>query len=259
MLIAMLLAAGAGYSDVVWSNNFESDTVGANPTGTMSLSPTAITADTYIKVINNGPLGSDNSLAINNQSGASMYTEINTGSSVQSALQISFLFAQMNYSNVSRYLTLSAGKYSTAARTVTSSSTARHSELRFNSRSSFGGFFNAVTTPTQTITPGTAYAADWFLNDYETSITYRKNNVDYTLGANSVALWLNGSLIASGSLDAEAVGTEGNLGRIGFTTSGAGPDFVFDDFVVTSIPEPAAVGLFMIGVVTVFVARRRRN
>lgn len=256
ILITALLAVTAGYSDVVWSNNFEQDTVGANPTGTTELDPTDITADTYIKVVNTGPLGSDNSLAINNQSGVGMSAEFNTGSSVQSALQISFSFAQANYVNISKYLVLSVGQYG-GAKVLSNNSTSRHSELRFNSRSSFGGYFNAVTTPTQAITPGTAYDVDWFLNDRETQISYTMNDTSYDLAANSVALWLDGVLITSGSLDSQTVGTEGNLGRIGFHTSGEGPDFLFDDFIVqTIVPEPATMGLLLIGMTAVMSVRR---
>lgn len=256
VLTALLLTALTGYSDVVWSNDFEQDTVGANPTGTTVLVPTAITADNYIKVINDGPLGTDQSMAINYQSGTSISMEFATGSSVQSALQISFSFSQANYVNISKYLVLSAGQYD-GAKVLSNNSTSRHSELRFNSRSSFGGYFNAVTTPTQAITPGTAYDVDWFLNDRETQISYTMNDTSYDLAANSVALWLDGVLITSGSLDSQTVGTEGNLGRIGFHTSGEGPDFLFDDFIVqTIVPEPATMGLLLIGMTAVMSVRR---
>ena len=59
------------------------------------------------------------------------------------------------------------------------------------------------------------------------------------------------------SLDSQTVGTEGNLGRIGFHTSGEGPDFLFDDFIVqTIVPEPATMGLLLIGMTAVMSVRR---
>ncbi len=271
MLIAVLLVAGAGYSALL-TLDFTGQTVGNNPTGAKYIGPTAITGTSYIKVVGSTPMGTGNGLAIYDNDSANFGLEYNFTSA--SAVRVDMAFSPNAGGTVASYMTFAVGQNETSTGQRLSASGRRYAEMRFYGNgglrlywNTLGSYVNVATTV------GAANTLTCFLNDYNSqSVNYTMGGTTYTLPTNSVAWWVNGALVLNGTAeygnldmaDVTANGTiansEGNLGRIGFSdTSVTGMDYLFDDLVVSQIPEPATIGMLILGTVTLLAVRRRRD
>ena len=85
-----------------------------------------------------------------------------------------------------------------------------------------------------------------------------------TLAANTVDYYFNGSLVYAGASFGTTVGglgTTNGPGRVAIfaATSRTDLDYLIDNISVQVIPEPATMGMLLLGAVTILAARRRRG
>ena len=269
MLIAVLLAAGAGYSSLL-TQDFTGQTVGANPTGATYIGPTAITGTSYIKVTGSTPMGNGNGLAIYDNDAANFGLEYNFTSA--SAVRVDLAFSP-NAGTAASYMTFGIGQNEASTSARLGASGRRYAEMRFYGNGNLRLYWNTLGSYSTVVTTnGAVNTLTCFLNDYNSqAVNYTMGGTIYTLPTNSVAWWVNGALVLNagaqyGNLDMADVtaggtiaNSEGNLGRIGFSDTGVtGIDYLFDNLAVSQIPEPATIGMLMLGAVTVMAARRQR-
>lgn len=271
VLLTMLLTAGVGHA-VVLDEDFEGQTVGANPSGAITVTPTAITATSYIKVVGSTPMGTGNGLAMYDNDSQNLGLEYNFTS--QSAVRVDLAFSPTAGGSSTAYMTFGMGRYNASASQQLSASQRRFSEMRFYGDGDLRFYFNGAFTDYNDLVAGSANVLTWFLNDYDSqSVSYTVGTTTHILPANSVAFWVNDTLILNGLAeygaldlaDATLTGTvgtsEGNLGRIGFSeTSITGMDYFFDNLVVSTIaiPEPSTISLLVFGSLMILAVRRWR-
>ena len=80
---------------------------------------------------------------------------------------------------------------------------------------------------------------------------------------NTVDYYFNDSLVLSGASFGTGVGalaTTNGMGRFAMfdSTARTDLDYLFDNIQVQVIPEPATMGMLLLGAVTVLAVRRRR-
>ena len=272
VFVTMLLTAQMGYS-VVFYEDFEAQTVGSNPTGAKYVNPTAITASSYVKVVGSTPMGTGNGLAMYDNDSQNLGLEYNFAS--QSAIRVDLAFSPTDGGSSTAYMTLGLGQNEASTSARLGASGRRYAEMRFYGDGDLRFYYNSLGNfvDYNDLVAGSANVLTWFLNDYDSqSVSYTVGTTTHILPANSVAWWINDTLILNGlaeygSLDladATAGGTvgtsEGNLGRIGFSDSGVtGIDYFFDSLSVSTIaiPEPSTVSMLLLGSIILLALRRR--
>jgi hypothetical protein len=124
-----------------------------------------------------------------------------------------------------------------------------------------------------TVAPAGSYAADAvnsvsiFANSAESSLVYlMPGGGERILNANSFDIFINGSLVADNFEFQNGLfhNNENILGKIGFVSGSAqaraGSDFLIDDLQVSVIPEPRTYAILLgLAVLGLVVARKRRK
>ena len=272
--MAILLAAASGYSALV-SDDFESYTAGTAPTATrVSGTTTDGTGENFITVVGSGvnTAGTGNGVEIKDNNTSSTGLEWEYGTDV-SAIKFEFGFSAVSLTTGnSAYMTFGVGQDGV---TSLGSGSSRYAEGRLYDggrvRLYAGGSYVNIDS---IATAGETHTLTMYANDYDSqTVNYTVGATDYTLGANSVAWWFDGSMVLVGgseygdldlgdATDTGTVGTtEGNLNRVGMitSTSKVGLDYVFDNVSVNVIPEPATVGMLGLGALLMVAVRRLRG
>ena len=284
ILMAALLAATSGYSALLVNETFESGTVGQAPGAPAIVKPvgSAMTVTNSILVTATGPGTGKAVEFLDNAQAQATYLEYNfvaSSNAQKSAIAFSFSLSQtlMGDQNATNgTFRMAIGQYSSDSSTIISSTTKMAAQFALDSAGTLRAYNNASATTVATLAAGSAHNVAMYVNDNDTSwAQYTVNGTNYNLVGNSVDYWVDGSRVLSGSLAlgmavidtngvASTIGaSEGNLGRIGFgsTTAAFGLDVKLDNVVVsdiTVIPEPATIGMLMLGAITVLAVRRRR-
>ncbi len=290
ILMAVLLAAGAGYSAVLVNATFETDTVGVGPgvpaTGTAAIFKpvqTAATVTNSVKVTATGPGSGQAVRVLDDAQAQASYLEYNFAASSnaqKSAISFSFALSQtlMGDQNATNgVMRMSVGQYSTDSSTILSSTTKMAAQFGLDSAGVLRAYNNGNATTVATFASGSSHTLAMYLNDNNTSwAQYNVSGTDYNLAGNSVDYWVDGSRVLSGAslqlamaiVDTNGVAgtiatSEASLGRIGFGVGTApfGMDVTLDNIQVADIsviPEPATMGMLLLGAVTVLAVRRRR-
>ena len=283
VLMAVLLAAGMGYSAVLTNLvvNFESDTVGSQPVAA-AVRPFVNVATSSVEVVTGSAIGSGKAVryidqSTNAQSGLE-YNFVASSNHQENAVGVKFTYTQRSTMADSQNISIAVGEYADSTAPTLNSGSRRIAEFQIRNsgivRSVFGGNTAALAVPGGAFAIGSVNTVELFVNDQDSStVNYVQGVTTYTLNANSYAIWVNGvnyggnagGLINTGAVvDAGAAiaqNTQWNLGRFSITSaSGAtGLDIDFDNIIVTSlIPEPATMGMLLLGAVTVLAVRRRR-
>lgn len=230
-----------------FSEDFEKQPFGQQPTNAATVRPTSNDADNLVEVVS----GQRVRFYDNDSSEGSMLTWNFVGGSNEQAsvVRVDFTFEALDDSGTGDdFVAVGVGEYSTAK--TFNKSINRFVDARLYDDGTID-FRNSVGAPTSTgndLQSGTN-TLTFFANDYDSqSFGYTgPDGSNHVLAADSVAYWLNGSLIDfSGeeytSLDTDegtaggTVGTtENNLGKFGFNTTSAdvGLDYTFDDIVIS--------------------------
>ena len=286
ILMAVLLAAGAGYSALL-SVNFESDTVGSQPIASAVrplINSNDLVLGSAVVVVTNSAIGSGKAARYVDNSGAGTGFEYNfvSGSNTQeNAVGVKFTYSQRSTVAVGNSLNIAVGEYSSGTDATLNSAKARFGGINIRDNGAVQSVFNNnavnLAVPGGAFATGTVHTVELFYNDQNAaSINYLQNGTNYSLAANSYAIYIDNTSYGSGSMylnapvdgaDTNIVGyasvanTEWNLGRFGISTSTGttGFDVDFDNIVVTAlIPEPATMGMLLLGAVTVLAIRRRK-
>ena len=285
ILMAVLLAAGMGYSAVITNLvvDFTGQTVGSQPTGASSVRPLIDTASNYVRVVSDSGIGQGNAVRIydnnntTNTGGNGVtgveYNFVASSNHQENAVGVKFTFAQRSTTATATVnFNISVGEYTSYDGLNLNSSGKRIAEFQIRDNGMYRSVFGGSTTNLFGL-PGlnVAHTVELFVNDQDSaSVNYLQNGTNYSLAANSYAIWIDnitggyggiyGAVLVDGGT-ATANTTEWNLGRIGFSSNGGavGLDADFDNIIVTSlIPEPATMGMLLLGAVTVLAVRRRR-
>lgn len=258
LMIVVWLAALAGYSATVLDLNYDSDTVGAQPGGTVFLSPAANTAINSITVIASpaNTAGTSNGVQIvdnNAATGTRMEYDL---SSSQSVIRWDFSFSPVSSSGSGANQLFAAvmntgGSSGSSATRLCAMRLQDNATVAFYAGAAAGG---AALGSAVSVTVGSSYKVSIFLNDLDEPRTYTDpNGVEgKVLPANSVVFWMNGVNYGSGLLNSSISAGTAGLGRVGFgSTSGAvGLFYVIDDMKVSQILPPPSAGslsLFLVG------------
>ncbi|MBC2595446.1 PEP-CTERM sorting domain-containing protein [Ruficoccus amylovorans] len=259
------------YGQVVFSENFSSQTVGEQPTAT-AVRPTSNSPDLYAEVVTGaangagGGVGNGLKLYDNDASSALAYENnfVSSTANQLSAVHISYDLAWEADMESSFYYRFSTGLYSDSTGSTLNSNGNILYEVRWYGDGSFyvrGASGNSSAA--EKLVVGSAYAVDIYINDSDTSTLDYMNpsGSTITLAANSFAVYLDGVLIRSDGLYALGTG-DNNLGRTGVVSFGnsVGLDYTLDNLVVTNlsaVPEPSFYA-GMAGVLAfLFVLRKR--
>ena len=259
-VIGMLLVSMSGYSAVIYTEDFSGYAIGAQPTN--------MTAKLGALIVNgSGTTGSGNAVQLTDSSASSAaYMERNFAASEAGeygAVSISFDLYNNQLASSAQNITFGIGSYSNNATYTMNANPTRYFNLEFSSATNTLTFRAStnVNLGTTSYNLGSANHIEVFVNDSET------DGVGYiggTLGTNSFAVYVNSSLVlvkGLGTNSACVVGESDGLGRFGFYSGSTGIDqFTIDNIVVNNlIPEPASIGLLLIGGVTVLFLRRRNR
>lgn len=268
IMAGTLMAATAGYCDVLLSEDFETgQTIGTSPTGATTVRPSSPTASgfTYITGSATNTAGSGNGVHFydSNSSDGNMltYNFVADAASQLSAVRVDFSFAALATAGAGDdYIAVAFGEYSTSK--TLNASARRFTDMRLYNdgtvdfRSYLGS--GAPYSNNHDISSG-SHDISIFVNDALASVNYTGlDSSAYVLAANSVAYWLDGALVVMNGGeefttmdldDATASGTVGttadNLGKFGFNTgtSDVGLNYAIDDIEISTIPEPAALSM----------------
>lgn len=275
----MFLAVAAGQAALL-SKDFESDTVGSAPVAT-SVRPTPATSTNSVLVVAGTAIGTGQGVrfADNSTNIASSleYNFVASSNTQKSAISASFTYSQNSVGAANAgTATFALGAYSdTVGEATLKDALRRFCEVKLSSNGKLAVVFNTSTVTVGTYATGTVHSVAIYANDYDSqSVQYTVNSANYTLGANSVAYWVDGVMIktAGGAeygdlvLADITVGTntiansENNFGRFGLSSSQAqyALDLSVDNISINQIPEPAALGMLAFGAIAVLADRRRR-
>jgi len=259
MVVGLLLASMSGYS-ALYTENFSSYGIGVQPTNT--------TAKLNVLIINgSGTTGSGNAAQLtDNSASTAAYLESNFAANEAGeygAVSISFDIYNNQLASSAGNMTFGIGSYSNNATYTMNANATRYFNLEFASAA--GTFVlraNGANLGSATYNLGASNHIEVFVNDSETAgVGY----IGGTLGTNSFAVYVNNSLVGVGvkGLGASALsaGESDGLGRFGFYSASTSINqFTVDNIVVNNlIPEPASIGLLLIGGVTVLFLRRRNR
>ena len=259
----------------LFTEDFEGQTVGGQPTGT-AVRPTTNSATVSATVVGEAAndAGTGNGLnLLDNDGAANNGFENNfvadTASQV-SDVHISFDVARNAAlsASTSDELTFAVGAYEDTSSLRLNSSSRRYLEVRFQPDGEFrvdGGNGNTSRDAGE-LAVGESNTVDLYVNDNDAdSLNYLTPNGDTaTLAANSFAVYLNGTLVNAddaNQLESGALTGDTTLGRAGFftTNSDTGLDYDVDNLLIerVAVPEPGSMGLLAAGGLLMF--RRRKD
>lgn len=252
--LAGLSFACNAHSQVLFSENFESQTPGNQPTGT-AVRPTSNSADLFAEVVTGaangagGGVGNGVQLFDNNNNSAFAFENnfVADAPSQVSAIRLSFDFAWEQDLATSNYARGGIGAYSPDTSAVLNQGTNLFLEFRFTGDGEFYAS-GSGSNNTGSLNLGQAYHLDIFVNDFDSQ------SIDYdvpgggtaSLAANTFAAYLDGSLFLEDGLENAALTGDANLGRMGVVSFGGftGISHTYDNFeVVNVIPEPSTYAM----------------
>lgn len=289
---ALACAASYGHSQILFSDNFNSQTVGNSVAGWTFLSPTTSTASRGVVIVNDGP--SDNSVRFYDTDTGST-ARIEQDFTPRSDIHLSLNFRRnadiavdpVAASTTAFYVTIGAN---TLAQTTQAN---RDLEFRLFSNGQYrinratqdgGGNFSAtaLTTTANFEAAGPTFnwhSLDIFMYDGTpggaTKAFMGPDLVARILDPNSFAVFIDGVFITPtsgatangdfGIFQSSIYGTDNNFGRLGLITGGAsaqtGFDYLVDDVVlsgIAAVPEPSTCAILGFGGLAFLIARRRR-
>jgi PEP-CTERM putative exosortase interaction domain len=263
----------------IFTEDFESGQItGEAPAGAPVIRPTTNTATSFTKIVsgvnNTAGGGVGNAVQIyDNDSGAAglEYDFVGSTGEQLSAFQISFDFSQNSAgAGNSEEIYFGAGEYNGTSSTRMNANARRFFEVRFMEDGTLDIVSSSESSTGNSINLG-GNTIQIFVNDYDSqTVTYTspETSTGVALAANSVAYYLNGTLLLSTTLDtadatvAGTVGTtENNFGRFGWYsgTTAVGNDYIFDNISLSTIPEPSSVTMLIgLGSIALILTRRRR-
>ena len=245
----IFLFAGHTYSAPLLSVDFESDTVGSQPTTSGAIvRPATSTATNYVTVVDSsgnkagtgqGVRFNDNGLGVGT---ALEYNFVSSAASQISLVQASFYFSCItSNSGTASYISVGLGAYSNSY--SMNNATPRWNELRLYQNNTMKITTNGSSTGSYfLLNAGASNTLTMFVNDSTASIDYNFNGAQ-TLAADSVAYWLNGTKVSTVLLDNEVTNSVNNFGKISFSssTSATNMDYAFDNIAVWDISTAPSV------------------
>lgn len=260
VVVGLLLVSVSGYS-ALYTENFSGYAIGASPANMTARSNALIVAGS-------GTTGSGNAVQLTDNSAVSTaaYVESNFAANEAGeygAVSVSFDIYNNQLASSAGNLTFGIGSYSNNATYSMNANATRYFNLEFASATGTLTLrANGANLGSATYNLGSSNHIEVFVNDSETAgVGY----IGGTLGTNSFAVYVNNSLVGVGvkglGASALSVGESDGLGRFGFYSASTSINqFTIDNIVVNNlIPEPASVGLLLIGCVTVLFWRRRNR
>jgi len=250
IITPLLLAGASSLSAQYFTQDFEAETQGTQPTAT-AIRPTSNDVDNFIEVVSGGDNfaggGSGNGIRVLDNSTSSFTYENNfvAGSGSQlSSLHLSFDLAWNQTANTDGdYARFGVTAYDPSTGAVVNQSSNNFFEIRLGNDGSIlaaGGGSNASTN----LVDDSASSINVFINDSDSSsINYSapSGGGSIALSANSFAVYVNNTLLLTDTMENGALTGDNNLGRYGVVSFGAftGIDYTFDNFNVSAIPEPS--------------------
>lgn len=263
-------AAALGMSTVshaaLFSEDYESQTVGDQPTGMTALRPTSNSATTHATIVegaaNTAGGGAGKGLQLFDDDGSSAFAyEVNfvgDTASQTSTAHISYDLAwNSDLGDTSYYGRFGVGAYDASTGATLNSSGNIYLEIRWGSEGKFRVVGSSGNSVAQLVLDQ-ANAIDIYVNDSDSvSIDYLDpNGATTALAANSFAVYVNSSLVRTDGLENGALTGDSNLGRAGVVSFGShvGIDYTLDNFVIDTIavPEPGSLMLIGAGVLAIF-------
>jgi len=265
--LSLAIDAG-GPAAVYLAEDFETgQSVGSQPIGAATVRPVVNDANGYVKVVDSADnaAGTGNGVRFNDNdsSDGSMltYNFVDGAYAQMSTVRGDFNFAALDTGGSGGdYVAVSFGAYSLAK--TFNSTINRFTEARLcdDGTIDFRTEAPGGSSSTGNNIPAGANTLSIFANDHDgAGVSYTgPDSNDYLLPANSVAYWLNGTLVTmadgknylamdlNNTTAGGTVGTtENNLGKFGFnsSTSDVGLDFVFDNIQVSALDESTSVAL----------------
>jgi hypothetical protein len=270
---AIALGSVSGASAVLLSDNFEGDVVGGLPASASIVHPDPSTSTTFAEVVDsaNNTAGTGKGLKLRtDDANTSVIVEYNFVADAASQLSavrvdLSFAWDDLGATSHSDFLAVSLGEYNTSL--TFSAAANRYIDLRLYDN---GDLIvrNAAGNSSYTDVSSGSHDLSIFVNDYDSqSISYTGLDIaSHTLGANKAAYWLDGTLFFTSDMDLNdtttggTVGnTQNNLGKFGFGSTRADVNlgYVVDDIEITTIPEPATLGMIALFSGAMLFIRRR--
>ncbi len=258
----------AASNPLFFSEDFESgQTVGAPPAGATTVRPYTNDSDHYVKVVDaaGNVAGSGNGVrfADDDASDGTMltYNFVADAAAQVSAVRVDFSFAAMGSSGAGDdYVAVGLGEYNTGKTFNTTANRYTEARLLNDGTIDFKTTAPGGSSRTGTAIPAGSNTLSIFANDLDAAaVDYvGLDGATYSLPANSVAYWLNGSRVVMNdgrgylAMDVDDPTTDGtvgtttnNLGKFGFnsSTSYVGLDYLFDNISVSSLDEAVPVDL----------------
>ena len=237
---------------VLLLEDYENSVVGGTPTHNVAC---AYGVTVVTNTLNTSATGKAVQIYDNNTNAYSgLEYNIVTNNPGLSAARADFAFSWRNtLTSSSDGIYAGFGEYSNSTSRTLLSSSKRWTDLSLNSGGTVD--FRSSVNGTNNGNPLVAFAANTvtiYANDYDsTAVSYTVDGTAYSLPANSVAYWLNGSMVMFGSNQYASIditdtnlttglqigSSEGNLGRFGFGsgTTALGLDYIFDNVMVSEI------------------------
>lgn len=257
VLVGLLLVAATGYSALL-SEDFESETVGNEPSGTIGFVSDA-NGDASATVIDStaNKAGSGQGLQLVDQ-GTIDYFRLGYEFSAtgETAVRIDVDVARLTAGTTGTDFYV--GLFDTDG--LSGSFRDRYAEFKLDDQGNLGN--SAGGTKTAELALNTSYTLTMYANDGDTAIIDYEGTRD--LAADSVDFWLDGTYWGGGSLrDSDGTdpsNTTSALAAIGFISlsSTDGIDYAVDNISVTAIPEPATLSTLGL-VLFAFIYRKLRR
>jgi hypothetical protein len=291
-LAALACAVSYTQAQTLFSDDFNSQTVGNSVSGWTALSPTSATASRGAVIVNSGV--GDNSLRIYDTD-TSNATRVEQDFLSRSDVHLSLSFRRNADIAVDSSAASTTAFYVTIGANGLAQNTQANRDLEFRLFSNGqyrinrgtqdgGGNFVATSLTTAANFESAGPTFNWHTLDifmYDgtpggaTKAFVGPDSVARILDPNSFAVFIDGSFITPSSgatangdfgiFQSSIYGTDNNFGRLGLITGGAanlsGFDYVVDNVVVSGIsavPEPSTLALLGLGALA-FPLLRRRN
>ena len=255
ILMAVLMAAGAGYSALLLDVNFESGTNGFAPAADY-VRPSPNNTTQAVQVVNSTLLGGSKAVQFLDVSTQPTATSLQYNFASNGAVVASFSFSPSYTNGTSgNYI-----EFGLSQQVNVSSAANMFGGVRLRADGRVGFVTNGASAYTSAgLAVGSSNTISIVANDTASDIVY----LGATVLANTASYYLNGSLVYSNAVfgsAATALGTTNGIGRVAMFDSTARVDlnYLIDNITVEAIPEPATMGMLLLGAVTVLAVRRRR-
>ena len=259
MMLAMLLAVGAGYAEsgtnVYVRVNFESDTVGTNPVCSYSTpggasTTTVATASAHVWVVGSSPIGTGQALDYVDYESTNAVNVVwdalpmnpsgDPTNQTVSSLRYDFTFSPLRTDGTSGQqifacVAITNGSVGSSANRFASTILQGNGTITFRAANLLGNIVNVVS--------GSVHKISMYLNDTANAITYTDPNYTAstnTLAAKQVVWWMDGVWMASDTLLGAGLGISGTtngLARAGMGSTSASVDlhYNFDNIMISDV------------------------